>query len=44
MRNRGTKNEVASVLLFTDGQANEGYTQLTDITRAMTDPEFANVI
>lgn len=43
MRNRTTKNEVASVLLFTDGQANEGYVTLQDITRAMVDPDFAQV-
>jgi hypothetical protein len=41
MRQRTTKNEVASVLLFTDGHANVGYQTLEDIKRAMTDPDFA---
>jgi hypothetical protein len=41
MRQRTTKNEVASVLLFTDGLANVGYQTLGDIKRAMMDPEFA---
>ncbi len=41
MRERTVKNEVASVLLFTDGLANVGYQSLTDIKRAMTDPAFA---
>lgn len=35
------KNEVSSVLLLTDGLANEGYTAATDILRACRDPAFA---
>jgi hypothetical protein len=41
MRKRATKNEVASVLLFTDGEANVGYTTANDIIRATTDSVFA---
>jgi hypothetical protein len=44
MRKRTKKNEVASVLLFTDGLANAGYTTQQDILRAMTDVDFAKVL
>lgn len=37
-----SKNDVASVMLFTDGQANVGLTDSSDIIRALQDPEFAN--
>jgi secreted protein with Ig-like and vWFA domain len=34
-------NEVSSVLLFTDGQANRGFCSPGDITRALQEPAFA---
>ena len=37
LKNDGGKNEVASVLLFTDGHANEGITDTCSIIAAMTD-------
>jgi len=36
-----SKNPVASVMLFTDGQATDGYTTAKDIIKATTDPAFA---
>ena len=36
-----SKNDVASVMIFTDGEANVGFTDKIDIIRALQDPEFA---
>lgn len=41
MRDRTTSNNVSSLMLFTDGAANEGYTSANDIIRATIDEEFA---
>jgi len=43
LRKRENKADVSSILVFTDGLANVGYSTSSSITKALTDPTFADI-